>query len=80
MAKILTVLKITRGEYEFMSYYTHDDDQSPDDIAKEFYGEGNGEAGDDGYYFNCGEVHVKVVRSQEISVPEYEVLHRLLGI
>ncbi len=82
---IIVTLEERNGEYEYTHKSVHElvDERKVTanryirNWAKTFYGE-NTETGDGGYYFNDGEVFVKVYSWDYIGKEDYDILARYL--
>lgn len=75
----LVRLTVTHGEYEHNALMIVKRNQSADKVAKNFYGDNEGERNPDGdgYYFNDQTIHVKVRSTIPISGQEKKMLERL---
>jgi hypothetical protein len=76
-------LKVQNGEYEYSNDSVHQlpEELKPEEFAdlyaSEFYA-GKSEKVDDYYYFNGGEVAVKVREITEITEKEYGILNKYI--
>ena len=75
----LVRLTIKNGEYEHYALMIIKKNQSADKVAKNFYGDNEGEldSEENGYYFNDQAIHVSVRSVLYISKEEKETLERL---
>jgi alanyl-tRNA synthetase len=77
MKSFLVKLKIRHGEQEFYSHAilnTRTPNTAAEKIAKNFYGDGSGQKGDDGYYFNDGTLHVSVHAVRDLTKAQKDAL------
>jgi alanyl-tRNA synthetase len=77
MKSFLVKLKIRHGELEFFSHAvlnTRTPIRESERIAKNFYGDGSGQKGDNGYYFNDGTLHVSVHAVRELTKTQKNAL------
>jgi len=78
-------LKERNGEREYFHPSVHeiparlDINEFAEDYASEFYDPRFVEAADDGYYFNSGEVHVRVYTAMAISKSHYDIMRSYLN-
>lgn len=81
---IFLKLKERNGEYEYIHPSVHeipselDINEFAENYASEFYDPSRMKPGDDGYYFNGGEVHVRVYTAMAISKRDYDLLKSYL--
>lgn len=70
-------LEVTVGEYEFHCKSLHRGNFNAKDYTRNFYGDEVDEENET-YYFNGGEVAVKIYDCKEIPESDYEILSQYL--